>query len=65
MWLGDPLDRCLPGLGWWWELLLHSRKRVSASQLETRLNSPKELSLEEQQEKRGKDMVCEGCIKDK
>lgn len=61
----DPLDRHLPGLGWWWELLLQSCKRISASQIETRSNSPKELGLEEQQERRGKEMVCEGCVKDK
>lgn len=28
-------------------------------------NSPKELSLEEQQERRGKEMACEGSVKDK
>lgn len=34
------------------------------SQRETR-SSPKELSLEERQERRGKEMALEDCIKDK
>lgn len=61
---GHPLDRHLPGLGWRWELLLHSPKKISASQVETRSNSPKELCLG-QQERRGKAMACEGGVEEK
>lgn len=53
------LGRHFPWLGRCWELLLHSCKRISASQTETRSSS------KEQQGRRGKEMAFEDCVKDK